>query len=55
MASTVGSSKPVVKIETEVKIASGVFLNQLNIFFRSISGVLLSRCFIGNPAALNVS
>ena len=50
--SIVGSSKPVVKILTDVMIAFGVFLNHLRIKSRSFFVFVLSKCAIGYPALL---
>ena len=43
MDSTVGSSKPVVNILTEVNIAPGVSLNYFKILARSFLEAVLSR------------
>ena len=51
--SIVGSSKPVVKILTEVMIALGVFLNHLRIKSLSFFVLVLSKWAIGYPAFLN--
>ena len=52
---TVGSSKPVVSILTEVRIASEVSLNHFNVSDLCFFVAVLSRCRILNPAFLNVS
>ena len=50
--SMVGSSKPVVKILTEVIIALGILLNQVKIKSRSFFVLVLSKCAMGYPARL---
>ena len=55
MLSTVGSSNPVVKILTDVRIALGVFLNHFKILARSFFVAVLSKCLTSNPAFLKVS
>jgi len=55
IVSTVGSSKPVVRIPTDVKIASGVFLNHIKTSFLSRSLKVESKCLILKPLFLNVS
>ena len=52
---TEGSSKPVVRILTEVKIASGVSLNHLRVSDLCFFVAVLSRCLIFKPAFLKVS
>ena len=52
---TVGSSKPVVRILTEVKIASGVSLNHFKVSNLCFFVAVLSKCLILKPAFLNVS
>ena len=46
IVSTEGSSKPVVKILTDDKIALGVSLNHFKIVLRSFLVAVLSKCAI---------
>ena len=52
IVSTVGSSKPVVSMPTEVTIASGVSLSHCKTSLRSCLLLVESRCLIAIPASI---